>query len=1083
MIGGQDQDEKIIEAALSSERSPLRGRVEYHDDRLIKGWALNLASPQRPVSLEVVETDRVIHEFEPTIYRGDLERQGLGAGRFGFVHSVPPEVGTSSAASLHLRFTETGRDLEGSPVQVGAHYEASRVPFETTDLTGNRVLVLSPHPDDEALACGGAVLLHRDANDPVKIVFMTDGSRAARDRLVEVSDYITLRRREARAASEVLGTSDLEFWDYPDRELASAPDAVDRLARLLDKYQPSLVYAPSPLEFHPDHRAAAEILWAALERTHSRSQVAFYDFNRPVNVNTLVDISGVMTRKQEACNAYRSQLAIHPYTEAALSLNRYRALTVSPAVEHAEGYFVTPSSECTGRPVDSFVVRQFLPASGRGLATHPLVSVIIRTKDRPGLLREALSSVLTQSYPNIEVVLINDAGVDVSAIVEEFEPYVPISYRMLKKPIGRIAAANEGLRWARGKYFNFLDDDDVLYPSHINKLVTYLEKTGERLAYSDCERARYLWNGADFQLRDERTPFFCIDFDRTRLYQSNYIPFMTAIFRRDLAEEVGAFDEELEVYEDWDYWIRAAQVTDFVRLPGVTAEYRIFADHDYKPHMAEIRHKHRELISTPAFADATWARISWLESEIEASRLAQKEAHAKAEELEGELEAHRLAEEAHRLAEEAHRLAEEEEVASLRRQLDLSRLQFQMVTDSFSWRLTRIVPAPVRKLLRRGLHKLRPGRGKGEGPNEPANSDEKTTAEPESVAAASSPTRERHLAVAEPHEIGISSYRSGDEKQILELFSTCFGRRRTLEEWSWKYRDNPYGQLQISMAFSPDGELLAHYSAYPCRFIDATSGSARSITALQIGDTMTLPRARNLGSRKTNLLNRVVHHHFAQFSEGRVGFNFGFNTGKIQRYYLKLVPGSQFLEAAPYRVLPESRMASLQESDDSRRGGYRVERVNQVGSNWDDFFKRLLPEYRFLVERDARYVRWRYLECPEHDYRVYAVSLGGRLVGWSVFKRTDDALAWGDALFDPRHPDAAQAVLAHALSEAARVKRVEGWFPKNPHWWHEALEYLGFESRPEPRDLGMIFLAFEEPDPMERFRSHLYYTMGDGDLF
>jgi len=71
--------------------------------------------------------------------------------------------------------------------------------------------------------------------------------------------------------------------------------------------------------------------------------------------------------------------------------------------------------------------------------------------------------------------------------------------------------------------------------------------------------------------------------------------------------------------------------------------------------------------------------------------------------------------------------------------------------------------------------------------------------------------------------------------------------------------------------------------------------------------------------------------------------------------------------------------------------------------------------------------------------------------------------------------------LARAL--AAPIDRIEGWFSAKPDWWGRALDALGFEKRPEPQALGMIYKPFVDPDPMKRLGDSLYYTMGDGDLF
>jgi hypothetical protein len=201
--------------------------------------------------------------------------------------------------------------------------------------------------------------------------------------------------------------TDVEFWPTRDRELASSPDALDRLCGILKDCRPELIYAPSPYEFHPDHRAAAELIWRAVNQTGIEADVAFYESNRPIPINKLVDIGAVNDRKLQACNAYQSQLRNYPYAEMALSLSRYRTLTVSPKVTHAEGFFVLSSAEMRGRPPGWFTVRQHLPMAAPGDGDRPLVSVIIRTKNRRLVLRQALSSVLSQTYPNIEVVIVN----------------------------------------------------------------------------------------------------------------------------------------------------------------------------------------------------------------------------------------------------------------------------------------------------------------------------------------------------------------------------------------------------------------------------------------------------------------------------------------------------------------------------------------------------------------------------------------------------------------------------------------------------------------------------------------------------
>ncbi len=330
----------------------------------------------------------------------------------------------------------------------------------------------------------------------------------------------------------------------------------------------------------------------------------------------------------------------------------------------------------------------------------------------------------------------------------------------------------------------------------------------------------------------------------------------------------------------------------------------------------------------------------------------------------------------------------------------------------------------------------------------------------------------------------VREYRQGDEAQILPMFHRSFHVERSLARWDWEYRENPYGGLKISEAFSEDGRLAAHYAGYPVRFHREIDGERRTFQALQVGDTMTEPSFRHVGRGPTSLLGRTVRHYYARFCEAQVDFNYGFNTGNIQRFSLSFV-GARRLEDLPFHVLDLARRPlPVPNAFLSRLAGYRVERITHFDERWDGFFRQVSGAYRFLIERDARYLEWRYARCPDIEYFLYALFHRGRLAGWSVFRRKGDRLLWGDALFDPGRPGAVRRLLAGALADPQHreVKTVEAWITGRPAWWRERAESLGFESRPEPEDLGFVFVPFNV-DPEEELRAHLYYMMGDSDLF
>lgn len=337
-----------------------------------------------------------------------------------------------------------------------------------------------------------------------------------------------------------------------------------------------------------------------------------------------------------------------------------------------------------------------------------------------------------------------------------------------------------------------------------------------------------------------------------------------------------------------------------------------------------------------------------------------------------------------------------------------------------------------------------------------------------------------HLLRARHDPYVLRSYRAGDENTILELFPSCFHVDRGLDHWRWKYVDNPWGHHHISVAMSPDGRLATHYAGYPVPFwYRGAQGEGRTFTALQMGDTMTNSAFREVGRGRSGLLARTVRHFFAIHRGGPFGFFYGFNTGGIQRFCQWFIGGTQ-VQPVDYWTLDLDAMAP--EALEQR--SYLVDRVGAVDGSWSRLFQRVAPEMGLLVARDARWLEWRYLRCPDVDYTLVGAWHWGRLVGWGVFRRRGDTLVWGDALFQPRHRQAAATVLRKALEqpENAGVTRVEAWYSSHPEWWLETLAELGFQSSAEPNELALMALPEAEPEATAHL-SGMYYSMGDGDLF
>lgn len=203
-----------------------------------------------------------------------------------------------------------------------------------------------------------------------------------------------------------------------------------------------------------------------------------------------------------------------------------------------------------------------------------LVSIVVRTYNRPDYLERALRSIARQTYENVEAVVVSDGGVDVADVVARFERARLIVHETNR---GAIPSANTGLRESRGEFVGLLDDDDVLFPDHVGTLVAALRRSGSDIAHADTISAFY-----DTSV-DEKTPYGYSLFlnklgEPTELYLGDGIGPMAALFRRSIALACGGYDETLEHAEDWDFWIRLAARCDFVHVRRVTSMYSIRND-------------------------------------------------------------------------------------------------------------------------------------------------------------------------------------------------------------------------------------------------------------------------------------------------------------------------------------------------------------------------------------------------------------------------------------------------------------------------------------------------------------------------
>ena len=204
-----------------------------------------------------------------------------------------------------------------------------------------------------------------------------------------------------------------------------------------------------------------------------------------------------------------------------------------------------------------------------------LVSIIIRTCGKTSILKNALDSVVRQSYPNIEVVIIEDGQNISEQFIRSNYPHLNCHYYYTGKRTGRTHAGNLGLQYATGQYFNFLDEDDILLPEHVSLLVKALTEEPYKVAYSVAREDQIHIKSTEpyiFQVKRSLIRYNH-PFNRLLLCYMNLFPIQSVMFDRTLYEQYGGFDETLDVLEDWDLWLRYSMHCDFLRISAITSVY------------------------------------------------------------------------------------------------------------------------------------------------------------------------------------------------------------------------------------------------------------------------------------------------------------------------------------------------------------------------------------------------------------------------------------------------------------------------------------------------------------------------------
>ena len=225
----------------------------------------------------------------------------------------------------------------------------------------------------------------------------------------------------------------------------------------------------------------------------------------------------------------------------------------------------------------------------------PVISIIVRTyAGRKMFLKQALQSILNQTYPAIELIVSEDGGSTQQTLVEQIgklcRPGMTVHF-VANNKVGRCATGNAGLACATGEYIQFLDDDDLLFADHVEVLArTLLDDNTLDGAYSLAFEVETELS-SEKQIYVEKsiaTPaVFRQEWDYRVLQDHNLFPIQSILFCRALYKKWGGFNVDLDLLEDWHLWLRYGFGANFKYIPKTTSLYRVPADTAVKIQRAE----------------------------------------------------------------------------------------------------------------------------------------------------------------------------------------------------------------------------------------------------------------------------------------------------------------------------------------------------------------------------------------------------------------------------------------------------------------------------------------------------------------
>ena len=199
---------------------------------------------------------------------------------------------------------------------------------------------------------------------------------------------------------------------------------------------------------------------------------------------------------------------------------------------------------------------------------HPVISVVMASYNSEKYISEALDSILSQSFGDFEVIVIDDSTDSTADVVKEYSDS-RIRLTKNKKKVGISNARNMGIAKARGEFIAFHDADDVSLPGRFRKQIDFFRQNPDVAMLGGQVEISHAGERRENVSKRKIVP----DFDG--LMKENCFATSSVMVRATVLRDVGGFNPIIECAEDWELWIRIAKKYKTTNLPDTLFVYRV----------------------------------------------------------------------------------------------------------------------------------------------------------------------------------------------------------------------------------------------------------------------------------------------------------------------------------------------------------------------------------------------------------------------------------------------------------------------------------------------------------------------------